>query len=178
MDFNSLGAGAPFYILRKGDKPELQIGTVKSKTDPKTPYSTQTPGILNGLSAMSGQGLVIDMVISVGNGDIPFSNLPINAESTTYNNGNTFVSGSQQATLQAVDMMMQTSKKALSETDYHKAVLKEGEKMLETLNPRYKEEKQRDRTIKDLQARADAQDEKLDSILAILKDLNGTPTKK
>ena len=33
MDFNSLGNGSPFYILTKhpGQKPTLQVGTVKEK---------------------------------------------------------------------------------------------------------------------------------------------------
>ena len=31
MDFNSLGNGNPFYILRQGEKPVLEVGVVKSK---------------------------------------------------------------------------------------------------------------------------------------------------
>jgi hypothetical protein len=173
MDFNSLGAGQPFYILQKGDKPELKVGVVKTKSEPKSPYQVQQPAIFNGLATMQGQNLVVDMVVSVGNTDIPFSNLPVGAESSTYNGGNTFVSCSREATLQAVDGMIQSSKKALEQVDYHKSVLKEGEKMLEVLNPTYAENKKNARTIRDLQERADAQDKKLDSILAILQDLNG-----
>ena len=75
--------------------------------------------------------------------------------------------------LQSVDSMIQASKKALEQVDYHKSVLKEGEKMLEVLNPTYAENKRNARTIKDLQERADAQDKKLDSILSILTELNG-----
>jgi hypothetical protein len=41
---------------------------------------------------------------------------------------------------------------------------------VEVLNPRYKEEKERDRTIRDLQERQNAQDEKLDQILSKLDD--------
>ena len=176
MDFNSLGAGAPFYILQKSEKPTLQIGTVKTKSDPKSPYQVQQPAILNGLSAMQGQNLVVDVVVSVGNSDIPFSNLPMSGESSTYNGGNTFVSCSREATLQAVDAMIQSSKKALEQVDYHKQVLSEGEKMLETLNPRYKEERDRDRSIKSLEERQTATDRKLDTILERLNDI--LPTKK
>ena len=164
MDFNSLGAGQPFYVLQKSEKPVLQVGVVKTKSEPKSPYNTQTPGILNGLSAMQGQNLVVDVVITVGNNDIPFNNLPTNAESTTYNNGNTVVSCSREAMLQAVDGMLQASRKALEQVDYHKSVLSEGEKMLETLNPRYKEEKDRDRSIRSLEERQDKQDKKLDEL--------------
>ena len=177
MDFNSLGVNAPFYILHKGEKLSLQVGTVKSKTDPKPQFQTQTPGLFNGLNAST---TVIDVVVNVNGTETPFSNLPSNAETAQYNNGQTLVSCSREAMLQAVDAMIQTSKKALEQTDYHKNVLKEGEKMLETLNPTYAENRRNARTIKDLQERADAQDKKLDSIasqnqqiLNFLPELNG-----
>lgn len=175
MDFFSLAVGQPFYVLQKSDKPSLQVGVVKSKTDPKPPYQTATPNLFSGLPV--NQGNVLDMVVTIGGNDVPFNNLPSASESTTYNNGNTFVSGSRDATLQAVDTMIQASKKALESVDYHKAVLKEGERMLEALNPRYAEEKKRDRTIKSLEERQDAQDKKLDKILAFMQELT-SPTKK
>ena len=177
MDFKSLGTGAPFYVLQRNDKqkPVLQVGSVKSKSEPKSPYQTNQP-ILNGLAAMS-QGLVVDIVVSIGGNDVPFNNLPANAETTSYNGGGTFVSCNQQATIQAVDAMMQVSRQELEREGYNKTVLAEGEMMLETLNPRYKEEKQRDRTIKSLEERQDRTDKKLDTILDRLNELF-TPTKK
>lgn len=172
MDFNNLGAGAPFYVLQKSEKPSLQIGVIKSKGEPRSPYQSNTPGIFNGLQPMGGQGGVIDIVVTIDGKDTPFNNLPINSESTTYNNGNTFVSCSRESTLQAVDAMIQSSKKVLEQVSYHKSVLSEGEKMLETLNPRYAEEKKQARTIKALEERQTATDQKLDSILAILQKLD------
>lgn len=177
MDFNSLAVGQPFYVLQKSEKPTLQVGVVKTKGDPKPPYPTATPNIMSGLPIMGGQGNVVDVVVTIGGSDVPFNNLPTASESTTYNNGNTFVSGSREATLQAVDTMIQASKKVLEQVDYHKSVLKEGEKMLETLNPRYAEEKKRDRTIRSLEERQDAQDKKLDKILAFMQELT-SPSKK
>ena len=174
MDFNSMAAGQPFYILQKSEKPTLQIATVKSKSDPKYPYQSQTPGVFGGFNATN----VVDVVVSLNGNDVPFNNLPFNQESTTYNNGNTFVSCSQQSMLQAVDSMIQSSKKALEQVNYHKTVLTEGEKMLETLNPRYAEEKKQARTIKSLEDRQAATDQKLDSILSILQKLDGDTAKK
>lgn len=173
MDFNSLSANAPIYVLNReeGKRPVLQVGTVKTKGEPKSPYQAGQPAIFNGLAAIHGQNLVIDIVANVNGSDVPFSNLPINAESTTYNGGNTFVSCSREATLQAVDGMIQMSKKAKSLESYHDLVIEEGEKMLETLNPRYKEEKDRDRSIKSLEERQDKTDKKLDSILEKLNQV-------
>jgi hypothetical protein len=74
--------------------------------------------------------------------------------------------------LQAVDAMLQTSKKAIEQVSYHKSVIAESEKMIEVLNPRYAEEKRQARTILDLEKRQAATDQKLDSILAILQKLD------
>ncbi len=177
MDFTTLGQGSPFYVLRKAEKPVLEIGIVKEKSAPHAQYPTQNP-MLNTITAMNGNTKnVIDMVVTINGSDVPFSNLPVGQEFTTYNNGETFVSSSREATLKAVDDMVQASRKALELTDYHNLVLVEGEKMLESLNPRYKEEKDRDRTIKDLQERQNEQDKKLDKIISKLDDFFSTPSK-
>lgn len=166
MDFNSLGAGNPFYILRKGEKPMLEVGVVKSKSQPKAQYPTQTPNIGIGMQLQQ----VVDVIATINGKDETFPNLPINVEIAQ--KGNDTFSGSREAMLQAVDSMLQTSKKAIEQVDYHKSVLKEGEKMLETLNPRYAEEKRQARTIKTLEERQAATDAKLDSILSILQKLD------
>lgn len=166
MDFNSLGAGNPFYILRKGEKPMLVVGVVKSKSQPKAQYPTQTPNIGIGMQLQQ----VVDVIATINGKDETFPNLPINVEIAQ--KGNDTFSGSREAMLQAVDSMLQTSKKAIEQVDYHKSVLKEGEKMLETLNPRYAEEKRQARTIKTLEERQAATDAKLDSILSILQKLD------
>ncbi len=178
MDFKSLGTGQTIYVLQKSEKsrPVLQVGVVKSKSEPKSPYQTNQP-LLNGLAAMNGQNAVVDIVASINGADVPFSNLPANGETTSYNGGNTFVSCNQQATIQAVDAMMQVSRQELERESYNKAVLDEGEKMLETLNPRYAEEKKRDRTIKSLEERQAATDNKLDKILSRLDEFFA-PSKK
>jgi hypothetical protein len=79
---------------------------------------------------------------------------------------------SREAMLQEVDGMIQVSKKALEQVEYHKSVLTEGEKMLETLNPQYAEGKQQARTIKQLEERQAATDKKLDDILTAIRAMN------
>lgn len=172
MDFNSLGQGSPFYIIQKSDKPTLQVGLVKSKSNPKPQYQAQTPGVFTGTITTN----VVDVVVTVGGNDVPFSNLPVGSDHSTYNNGNTYVSCNREATLQEVDTMIQASKKALEQEDYHKLVISEGEKMLEVLNPRYAEEKQRDRTINELVEHRKETDSKLDKILAFMQELT-SPSK-
>ena len=166
MDFNSLGQGSPFYILRQGEKPMLEVGTVKSKSQPRAKFPTATPNIMQGMQMQQ----VIDVVATVNGKDESFPEIPVNVEIAQ--KGNVTFSGSREAMLQAVDAMLQTSKKALDQIPYHKGVIAESEKMLEVLNPRYAEEKRQARTISDLERRQADTDKKLDSILSILQKLD------
>lgn len=170
MDFNSLGNGSPFYVLRKSGKPTLEVGVVKSKSNPQPKYQPQAvPNAFNGTNIQQ----VVTIVATINGKDEQFPDLPINVEIAA--KGNDTFSGSREAMLQAVDAMIQASKKALEMVDYHKSVKTEGEKMLEVLNPRYAEEKKQARTINDLEKRQAATEQKLDSILAILTKLDGSP---
>ena len=166
MDFNSLVNGNPFYVLKKGEKPILEVGVVKGKTTPRAQYQTQTPNLMNGLNFQQ----VVDVTVTLNGVDRVIPNLPINVEIAAL--GNETFSGSREAMLQAVDAMLQTSKKAIEQVPFHKSVIAESEKMLEALNPRYAEEKKQARTIKSLEERQSATDAKLDSILNILRKLD------
>ena len=129
MDFNSLVNGNPFYVLRRGEKPILEVGIVKSKTQPRAKFQTQTPNIMTGMQMQQ----VVDVVATINGKDETFSEVPINVEIAA--RGNDTFSGSREAMLQAVDAMLQTSKKAIEQVPYHKSVISETEKMLEVPNP-------------------------------------------
>lgn len=165
MDFQSLGQGSPFYILRQGEKPILEVGVVKQKSQARAKFPTQTPNIMQGMQMQQ----VIDVVATINGKDETFSEIPINVEIAQ--RGNVTFSGSREAMLQAVDAMLQTSKKALEQIPYHKSVISESEKMMETLNPQYAENKQQARTIQDLQERADKQEKMLSDIYALVQKI-------
>ena len=76
MDFSSLGNGNPFYVLRKGEKPILEVGVVKSKTQPRAKWPTQNPNVMAGLQVQQ----VIDVVATINGKDETFSEIPINVE--------------------------------------------------------------------------------------------------
>jgi hypothetical protein len=170
MDFNSLGNGNPFYILRQGEKPILEVGTVKSKTQPHVKFPTQTPNLMTGLQTQQ----VIDVTATINGKDETFMDIPIGVEIAQ--KGNVTFSGSREAMLQAVDSMLQTSKKAIDQVPYHKTVIAESEKMMEVLNPQYAENKKQARTISDLERRQADTDKKLDAILGILQKLDSPAT--
>lgn len=174
MDFQSLGNGNPFYVLRKGEKPILEVGVVKSKTQPRAKFPTQTPNIMTGMQYQQ----VIDIVATINGKDETFSEVPINVEIAA--RGNDTFSGSREAMLQAVDAMLQTSKKAIEQVPYHKNVIVETEKMLEVLNPQYAENKKQARTIQSLEEKQRATEQQLTGMqsqigemLGILRSLNG-----
>ena len=153
MDFQSLRPGSALYILHRDDQPRLYVATVQNKPEPKPRYMTQnpapTPGAYAGTNMMQS---VVEIVARCGNEDVPFSNLTPTDSSATYNNGQTFLTTTPDAMLPAVDAMIQESRKALERVEFHKTVLTEGEKMLETLNPRYREEKEQKQDIANLKS--------------------------
>lgn len=165
-----MSSGNPFYVLRKGDKPVLEVGVVKSKTAPQPKYQPQAvPSAFNGTQVQQ----VVSITATINGRDEVFTDIPVNVEIAA--RGSDTFSGSREAMLQAVDAMIQTSKKALEMVDYHKYVKVEGEKMLEVLNPRYAEEKRQARTISDLEKRQTESERKLDDILTILRKLDSPP---
>ncbi len=166
MDIQSLTNGSPFYVLKKGECPKLEVGIVKSKSNPRPQYQTSTPSLMNGMNFQQ----VVDLTVTINGNDRVINNIPLNVEIAAM--GNETFSGSREAMLQAVDSMLQTSRKALEQIPWHKNTIVEAEKMLEVLNPRYAEEKKQARTINDLEKRQAATDAKLDSILSILKKLD------
>ena len=171
MDFNSLAVGSPFYLLRKNGKPTLLTGVVKSMSAPQPRYQPQA--IANAFAGQQVQQ-VVTVTATFDGRDETYSDIPINIEIAQ--SGTDTITGDREAMLQAVDAMIQTSKRALEAIDYHRAVCADGEQMIETLNPRYAEEKRQARTITDLEKRQADTDKKLDNILSILQKLDA-PTK-
>jgi hypothetical protein len=169
MSFASIAVGSPFYILRRADKPTLEVGVVKSKSD-KPPYQ-QNAAVPMAFGNMGNQTQQTSIIVDVNGKEVQVPDVPNNIEIASDKDGCMY-SGSREAMLQAVDGMIQTSKKALEQVEYHKSVLTEGEKMLETLNPQYAEGKQQARTIKQLEERQAATDKKLDDILTAIRAMN------
>lgn len=142
MDFNSLGNGSPFYVLKKSEKPILLIGTVKSKTQPQAKYQAMAvPSAFNGTNIQQ----VINITATIDGRDETFTEIPINVE--VAQSGDKIFSGSREAMISVVDNLINQSKKALTEIDYHKCMIAEGDKILETLNPKYAAEKEQAQTI-------------------------------
>lgn len=158
MDFNSLGENSPIYVIRK--KPfSLETGVLKSKVLPQ------------GMNAYLPQAVPqkIDITVTVGGSDEVVPGVPTSLEAVQY--GNSIYGTTSDAAIQAITSLMQMAKAGIDEQPYYESLLTEGEKAIESLDPKYAENKRQAKVIKDLQDRADKQDEKLDTILAKLDSL-------
>ena len=144
MDFKSLQPGQSVYIIYRNDKPRLVVADVVSRNEPHFNVNNPTAAIGTNLKQ------VVDITAKNGEQVIPLGNLTADNETATYNNGAQFIGASQEATLREVDRMMAESRQVLDKVEYHQSVLAEGEKMLEVLNPQYKEAKAQKQDIADL----------------------------
>lgn len=160
MDFNSLGQGSPFYVLNKSEKPILKVGTVKSKTNPQPKYQ-------NGTNAFNTANIqnVISITATFDGKDEVFPEIPINVEVAKIGE-NVIFSGSQNAMAAVVENLIQSSKKALEQVEYHNRMIAEGDKILEVLNPKYAEDKKQAKTISELEKKQAETDKKIDKISA------------
>lgn len=166
MDFNSLGQGAPFYIFKKSEKPILLIGTVKSKTQPQPRYQAQAvPTAFNGTNIQQ----VINITATIDGRDETFTDIPFNVE--VAQSGDKIFSGSRDAMISVVDNLINQSKKALNEIEYHKTMISEGDKILEVLNPKYAEEKKQAKTISELQQGYSEMTKRFDNVEKMLTEL-------
>lgn len=163
MDFKNLGENSIVYIIRK--KPfEYLTGMLKSKVvKQQNPYQIQP------------MPQTFDVVITVNGSDETVPGITDNMEVVDYKGS--FYSSTVEGILQANANLAQMAKAGKEEQPYYDSVLKGTEYVNETLNPRYAEEKQRDRTIKELVEHRKETDSKLDQILKFMKDL-ASPSKK
>lgn len=161
MDFKSLQPGQSIYIIYKNDKPRLVVADVVSRNEPHFNVNNPTAAIGTNLKQ------VVDITAKNGEQVIPLGNLTADNETATYNNGAQFIGASQEATLREVDRMMAESRQVLDKVEYHQSVLAEGEKMLEVLNPQYKEAKAQKQDIADLRGQ-------MNQLMQMVADLQQT----
>lgn len=163
MDFNSLGENSIVHVIRK--KPfEYLTGTLKSKTAKQQNIylPQQTPA-------------TVDVVVNVNGNDEIIPGIQAGMETVEYRGS--FYSTTSEGIQQAIANMMQMADNGIAEQTYYQSVKTKGEQYMEHLNPSYAEGKKQARIVKSLEARQDAQDKKLDEILAFMRELSGSPKK-
>lgn len=166
--FNGLREGSLFYILRKGETPQLKIGQVVAKSNPKnkngmpaTPYGFPTE-------------TVVDITVKADDETYNFDSLDSNASFRIYPENNVFITDNREQMLSEVETMLRTSSQILESIPYHQNVVKACEDMQRALNPQLAKEKEHDEKIGALEEKISGMEDTLGNIQDMLaKALSG-----
>ena len=152
--FSALRQGSTVYILEKGEKPTLKIGSVVSATQP-------TYNVNFGLN-----GSTLDINVKSGTEIMDFKNLPSSQSIATYNNA--IIAETKELMSNEVDNMLQNSRSIIDSVPYHSSVIDSCEEILKSLNPRFAREKERDEDISNLKNKIGGLETKMDHLISIL----------
>lgn len=150
-----------------GETPSLHVGVIKERTEPQVKYQPQAaPAAFNGL-----QQQYVSVTATVDGKDETYTDIPVGAEIAQ--RGNEILSATREAMLQHVDGMIQASRNALEQVDYHRRVVEEGERMLGVLNPQYAENRRNADAIRSIEDRQSALEKQNAEILDMLRKMAG-----
>ena len=160
--FQGLRTNSLFYVLDKGENPNLRIGQVVSVSNPQTKY----PTFNNGFTPQPME-TVVDVKVKLGDEEVDFKQLPANGQIA--NDKNLVVSDNKDAMSAEVDSMLRQSKAILERVDYNKRVVESCEGMLQQLNPQIAKEKEQTEKINKLEGKVSGIEGKIDKMMGWLQ---------
>lgn len=160
--FQGLRTNSLFYVLDKGENPNLRIGQVVSVSNPQTKY----PTFNNGFTPQPME-TVVDVKVKLGDEEVDFKQLPANGQIA--NDKNLVVSDNKDAMSAEVDSMLRQSKAILESIDYNKRVVESCEGMLQQLNPQIAKEKEQTEKINKLEGKVSGIEGKIDKMMGWLQ---------
>ena len=160
--FQGLRTNSLFYVLDKGENPNLRIGQVVSVSNPQTKY----PAFNNGFTPQPME-TVVDVKVKLDDEEVDFKQLPANGQIA--NDKNLVVSDNKDAMSAEVDAMLRQSKTVLESVDYHKRVVDSCEGMLQQLNPQIAKEKEQTEKINKLEGKVSGIEGKIDKMMGWLQ---------
>lgn len=160
--FQGLRTNSLFYVLDKGENPNLRIGQVVSVSNPQTKY----PAFNNGFTPQPME-TVVDVKVKLDDEEVDFKQLPANGQIA--NDKNLVVSDNKDAMSAEVDSMLRQSKAILESVDYNKRVVESCEGMLQQLNPQIAKEKEQTEKINKLEGKVSGIEGKIDKMMGWLQ---------
>lgn len=160
--FQGLRTNSLFYVLDKGENPNLKIGQVVSVSNPQTKY----PTFNNGFTPQPME-TVVDVKVKLGDEEVDFKQLPANGQIA--NDKNLVVSDNKDAMSAEVDAMLRQSKAILESVDYNKRVVESCDGMLQQLNPQIAKEKEQTEKINKLEGKVSGIEGKIDKMMGWLQ---------
>lgn len=170
--FSGLRQQSLFYILEKGQNPNLKVGNVTAVSNPQ-PKFNQFPA-----SQPFGQAeTVVDITVKVGEQTMEFKQLPSNL--SIANSGTVVVSDNREAMTAEVEAMLASSKQILESIPYHQSVVAACDGMMTMLNPQIAKEREQERKIGELEAKMGGIESALNQIVGMLSAADtGKPSKR
>lgn len=141
--FQSLRAGSSIFILHKNGSPVLEKGTIVSVTTPMPKYSV--PPVFG-----QPQDMVVDIVVKVNNQDFTYQKVPATADIADFGINGVVLSDSRDAMNAEIVSLKNKSQETINSIDFHKSVIQECNKMLESLNPEFAERQAQQNEINSL----------------------------
>lgn len=160
--FQGLRTNSLFYVLDKGENPNLRIGQVVSVSNPQTKY----PTFNNGFTPQPME-TVVDVKVKLGDEEVDYKQLPANGQIA--NDKNLVVSDNKDAMSAEVDAMLRQSKAILESVDYNKRVVESCEGMLQQLNPQIAKDKEQTEKINKLEGKVSGIEGKIDKMMGWLQ---------
>lgn len=160
--FQGLRTNSLFYVLDKGENPNLRIGQVVSVSNPQTKY----PTFNNGFTPQPME-TVVDVKVKLGDEEVDFKQLPANGQIA--NDKNLVVSDNKDAMSAEVDAMLRQSKAILESVDYNKRVVESCEGILQQLNPQIAKDKEQTEKINKLEGKVSGIEGKIDKMMGWLQ---------
>ena len=160
--FQGLRTNSLFYVLDKGENPNLRVGQVVSVSNPQTKY----PTFNNGFTPHPME-TVVDVKVKLGDEEVDFKQLPANGQIA--NDKNLVVSDNKDAMSAEVDAMLRQSKAVLESVDYNNRVVESCEGMLQQLNPQIAKEKEQTEKINKLEGKVSGIEGKIDKMMGWLQ---------
>ncbi len=160
--FQGLRTNSLFYVLDKGENPNLRIGQVVSVSNPQTKY----PAFNNGFTPQPME-TVVDVKVKLDDEEVDFKQLPANGQIA--NDKNLVVSDNKDAMSAEVDAMLRQSKAILESVDYNKRVVESCEGMLQQLNPQIAKDKEQTEKINKLEGKVSGIEGKIDKMMGWLQ---------
>lgn len=140
--FQSLRAGAPFYVLYKNE-PKIAIGNVEFVSEAIPQFSTN---YVNGIASQPKS--VVDVKVRMDEEVINLQKLPADAVIADF--GTMVVSESRESMSNEIEALKAISEKVLKDVDKHRHCIDEYDKMLSLLNPRIAKEAEQAKEIDSL----------------------------
>ena len=141
--FQSLRQSNIFYILQKGETPELKVGQVVSVSNPQPKYGQYVPG----QTYAQNMETVVDVSVKVGEETIDFKQLPASLSIANFGMNGVVVSESREAMNAEVESMLRTSRQVIESVPFHENVISSCDVILRELNPQLAKEKQQEEKI-------------------------------